>query len=54
MFAHNVGGGALPAPPWLLSYIGAAIVFGTAAALRVTWPTVRLTPAEAAALLVLT
>lgn len=34
MFAHNVGGGALPAPPWLLSYIGAAFVFGTAAVLR--------------------
>jgi len=26
MFAHNVGGGALPAPPWLLSYTGAAFV----------------------------
>jgi len=42
MFAHNVGGGALPAPPWLLSYIGAAFVLGTAAALRATWPTPRL------------
>lgn len=38
MFAHSVGGGALPAPPWLLSYIGAALVLGTAASLRATWP----------------
>ena len=41
MFAHNVGGGALPAPPWLLSYIGVAIVVVTAAALRATLPSVR-------------
>jgi hypothetical protein len=34
MFAHNVGGGALPAPPWLLGYLGAAVVLGTAVALR--------------------
>lgn len=47
MFAHNVGGGALPAPPWLLSYIGAAFVFGTAAVLRATWPTARLGRTEA-------
>ena len=32
------GGGALPAPPWLLGYIGVALVLGTAAALRATWP----------------
>jgi hypothetical protein len=41
MFAHNVAGGALPAPPWLLSYIGVAVMLGTAAVLRVTWPTTR-------------
>lgn len=41
MFAHNVGAGALPAPPWLLSYIGVAFVLGTAAALRASWPTTR-------------
>ncbi|HEV8115927.1 MAG TPA: hypothetical protein VGP53_06790 [Acidimicrobiales bacterium] len=49
MFAHNVGGGALPAPPWLLSYIGAAFVFGTAAALRASWPTARLAGTAATA-----
>lgn len=27
---HNVGGGALPAPPWLLSCIGAFAVPATA------------------------
>lgn len=43
MLAHSVGGGALPAPPWLLSYIGIAFVFGTAAVLRATWPSPRLT-----------
>ena len=41
MFAHTVGGGALPAPPWLLSYIGVALMLGTAAALRATWPSTR-------------
>lgn len=41
MFAHAVGGGALPAPPWLLSYIGVALMLGTAAALRATWPSTR-------------
>ena len=41
MFAHAVGGGALPAPPWLLSYIGVALMLGTAATLRATWPTTR-------------
>lgn len=49
MLAHSVGGGALPAPPWLLSYIGAAFVFGTAAVLRVSWPTARLTGSDVAA-----
>ena len=41
MFAHNVGGGALPAPPWLLAYIGVAVMLGTAVVLRATWPTTR-------------
>ena len=41
MLAHVVGGDALPAPPWLLSYIGVALVLGTAAALRATWPRAR-------------
>ena len=41
MFAHDVGGGALPAPPWLLAYIGVAIMLGTAVALRATWPATR-------------
>jgi hypothetical protein len=40
--AHNVGGGALPAPPWLLGYIGVFLVIATAVALRTTWPTTRL------------
>jgi hypothetical protein len=41
MLAHTGGGGALPAPPWLLSYIGVALVLGTAATLRATWPSTR-------------
>ena len=32
--AHNVGGGTMPAPPWLLSYIGAFVVVAAAFALR--------------------
>lgn len=40
--AHDVGTGALPAPPWLLSYLGAFAVLATAAALRATWPAARL------------
>jgi hypothetical protein len=48
MFAHTGLGGSLPAPPWLLSYIGAATMLGTAAALRVTWPTARFRHEEAA------
>jgi hypothetical protein len=40
--AHSVGGGALPAPPWLLAYLGAALVLATAATLRATWPRHRL------------
>ena len=39
--AHIAGGGALPAPPWLLSYIGVAGMLGTAAVLRATWPSAR-------------
>lgn len=31
LLAHNVGGGALPAPPWLLSYIGAFAILATMA-----------------------
>lgn len=40
--AHSVGGGALPAPPWLLSYIGAFVVIVTAVALRASWGAPRL------------
>jgi hypothetical protein len=39
--AHSVGGGELPAPPWLLSYVGAFAVAATAVALRATWPAPR-------------
>ena len=37
MLAHAVEPGALPAPAWLLTYIGAALMLGTAVALRATW-----------------
>lgn len=40
--AHAVGGGELPAPPWLLAYLGAALVLATAVTLRATWPRHRL------------
>jgi hypothetical protein len=40
--AHNVGGGALPAPPWLLSYVGVFVVAATAVALRASWSGRRL------------
>ncbi len=40
--AHAVGGGELPAPPWLLAYLGAALVLATAVTLRSTWPRHRL------------
>jgi hypothetical protein len=46
MLAHVVDGGALPAPPWLLGYLGVALVLGTAAALRATWPRARGAAAE--------
>jgi hypothetical protein len=42
VLAHAVGGGALPAPPWLLSYIGIAGMLLTVVALRSSWPTARL------------
>jgi hypothetical protein len=41
MLAHVVDGGSLPAPPWLLGYFGVALVLGTAATLRATWPRAR-------------
>jgi hypothetical protein len=40
--AHNVSGGALPAPSWLLGWFGAICVLGAAVALRTSWPTARL------------
>jgi hypothetical protein len=40
--AHDVAGGELPAPPWLLAYLGAALVAAAAVALRATWPAHRL------------
>ena len=46
MLAHAVGADALSAPTWLLAYIGVALVLGTAAALRVTWPGPRYEPVE--------
>ena len=46
MLAHAAEGGALPAPTWLLSYIGIALVVGTAAALRATWPRARRAPVD--------
>jgi hypothetical protein len=41
-FAHSVGGGALPAPPWLLSYIGVFGMLLTVVALRASWASARL------------
>lgn len=49
LLAHNVGGGALPAPPWLLSYLGVFVVLATAVALRATWTTPRLARFDPAA-----
>jgi hypothetical protein len=49
--AHNVGGGSLPAPTWLLGYVGAFAVVATAIALRSSWPTARLRVAVGAAAL---
>ncbi len=42
LLAHAAGGGALPAPTWLLSYIGIACMVLTAVALRSSWPSARL------------
>jgi hypothetical protein len=36
--AHQVGNGAMPAPPWLLAYLGAFAVGATALVLRSSWP----------------
>jgi hypothetical protein len=46
VLAHNVGAGSLPAPAWLLGYLGALAVLGAAVALRSSWATARL-PAAA-------
>ena len=43
VLAHNVGADSLPAPGWLLGYLGAVVVLGTAAWLRGGWTTARLT-----------
>jgi hypothetical protein len=40
--AHNVSAGSLPAPSWLLGYVGAFAVLATAAALRGSWGDARL------------
>jgi hypothetical protein len=43
MLAHATGADALPAPVWLLSYLGIALVLATAVVLRATWPSARAT-----------
>ena len=48
MFAHAAGTGALPAPAWLLAYIGVALMLGTAVALRTAWPAPRHVAVELA------
>jgi hypothetical protein len=40
--AHNVSAGSLPAPSWLLGYVGAFAVLATAVALRGSWSAARL------------
>lgn len=40
--AHNVSAGSLPAPAWLLGYVGAFVVLCTAAFLRGSWSRARL------------
>lgn len=40
--AHQVASGAMPAPPWLLAYLGAFAVVATALSLRSAWPRPRL------------
>jgi len=42
MLAHDVAGGSLPAPSWLIGYIGAFVVLITAVSLRSAWPAARL------------
>ncbi len=46
--AHNVSGGALPAPSWLLGWFGAVCVLGAAVYLRTSWPKPRLALATVA------
>ncbi|MDP1820111.1 MAG: hypothetical protein Q8K58_09515 [Acidimicrobiales bacterium] len=46
--AHSVGGGSLPAPAWLLGYIGAFAVVLTAATLHTAWPSARAVAPPAA------
>ena len=45
--AHNVSAGSLPAPSWLLGYVGAFAVLATAAALRGRWADARLAAVSA-------
>ncbi len=45
VLAHNVGGGSLPAPAWLLGYLGAIAVLGAAVVLRGSWTEARLAAA---------
>jgi hypothetical protein len=47
--AHNVSAGSLPAPAWLLGYLGAFAVLATAFALRSGWTTARLRAVSAEA-----
>lgn len=49
LLAHNLGGGSLPAPTWLLGYIGAFAVVATALALRSSWGHARLRAVSEAA-----
>ena len=47
LFAHNVSAGSLPAPSWLLGYVGAFVVLATAFALRGSWTRARLAAVSA-------
>jgi hypothetical protein len=47
VLAHNVGADSLPAPSWLLGYLGALAILGAAAWLRGSWTTARLGVAPA-------
>lgn len=42
MFAHGFSAGALPLPAWLVAYLGAMLVLGTALVLRGSWTSARL------------